>query len=180
MDTVITDWMMTMYDFGAWVEARLLASGSDVQALSVESGLVYAYLNRLFNSGKKGKPIRPDQKTVRQIGEGLLALGAIENQGEAEIAAGYIPDGYHILRDEELKAARLSQAPENWDDFPPELQDALGYVGALTPAAQRLVYQLWREQAHAHHDIEMRRREAERHLCEREELLRRLESGASA
>ena len=156
-----------LIDFGAWIEKTLAENEVGLNALVAASGMHYSYLKRLISSGKVGKPIRPDQDTVRQIGAGLAHLKLIGQAAEAEIVAGYIPEGYLVKQPEDLAA----EPPENYSDYPPELQEALAFAGALTPAAKTLVYQLWREQARAHHDIEMIRREAERKLNEREHEL---------
>jgi len=42
------------------------------------------------------------------------------------------------------------EPPENWEDWPEELQQAMAYTGELSAESRRYVYKLWREQALAH------------------------------
>ncbi len=91
---------MSVINFGAWLKRTLDDRGIDAQQLSAATGKHYAYLNRVINSGKTEKPIRPDQEVVQEIGDGLVRLKAIRDRGEAEVAAGYIPNGYTLTRSE--------------------------------------------------------------------------------
>lgn len=116
--------METIMDFGAWVESVLSRNNLNLQSLSAESTLLYAYLSRLINSGKKGKAIRPDQATVIQIGEALVRLGVIEDKGEAEIEAGYIPAGYKIVREDKPAKTAQDAVPIEYEPILDELRSA--------------------------------------------------------
>lgn len=156
-------------DFGAWLNGVLTRADKNEQDLSSVTGKHYSYYNRLIKSGEKGKPIRPDQEVVREIGEGLVKLGLIQDAGEAEIAALYIPQaGYRVV------ATQETDPPDDFEDWPIELQQALSYARKLPQETQQYIFKLWREQASAHADIEHRRQEAERKLDEREQRLREL------
>lgn len=123
--------METIMDFGAWVETVLIRSDLNLQSLSAESTLLYAYLSRLINSGKKGKAIRPDQSTVIQIGEALVRLGVIEDKGEAEIEAGYIPAGYKIVREDKAQTPETDTVPIEYEPILDELRSASYDGGGL-------------------------------------------------
>lgn len=156
-------------DFGAWLNGVLTRANKNAQDLTSATGKHYAYYNRLVKSGEKGHPIRPEQEVVREIGEGLVKMGLLQDAGEAEIAALYIPlEGYSVAPKTDC------EPPENFDDWPVELQQALAYTKELPSETQQFIYKLWREQASAHANIEYRRQEAERKLDEREQRLREL------
>ena len=114
---------------------------------------------------------KPKPETISVIARALTARQADRDQEERQYQLIHNrlrhAAGYRSVKKTDLSA----DPPENYADYPPELQEALAFAGALTPAAKTLVYQLWREQARAHHDIEMIRREAERKLVEREREL---------
>lgn len=98
----------------------------------------------------------------------------------AAALAGPDPDEHTAtaLLNEGLRAAGFTsdgpEPPEDFDDWPPELRQALAHAKILPPETQKYIYKLWLEQTRAHADIEVRRQEAERKLEEREQRLREL------
>lgn len=71
-----------------------------------------------------------------------------------------------LVTDEELRESQVddNEPPENFEDWPQELKEAMHYSQELSPEVQRHIYKLWREQARAHAEIEYERRRAQEHL----------------
>ena len=153
---------------------RLEQTEVTASALSRETGIPYPSLDRILKSGEKGKPVKPGTDSIEKINNALVKLGVIEDVREGWAAAGFLVDGYKVVKE----AERNPEPPENFDDWPPELRQALAHTRTLTPEAQKYIYKLWLEQSSAHADIEARRQEAERKLEEREKRLRELEAAA--
>jgi hypothetical protein len=108
---------------------------------------------------------------MRRLVPVLMDLGVIDDADEAWVAAGYLPEGYKVVKETDVFGYSL-EPPENFADWPQELQEALAYTQDLDTETQKYIYGLWRLQASAHHDITLRTREARRQLEEREERLR--------
>lgn len=91
-------------DFGGWVRNKLESVNPPIkmQQLAVATELNYPYLSRLLNSGKNGKPIRPDPPNVETIAEGLIKLGLGVTKEEAFLEAGYRVEGYRCVSEEQL------------------------------------------------------------------------------
>ena len=101
-------------DFGAWVKSQLDAAGVSQSALSQTCGIVYPSLNRILNSGSKGTPIKPDNDTIERISAALVELNVIEDVRQGWVAAGYLVDGYKIIRGnggEYTGASELTREP---------------------------------------------------------------------
>lgn len=91
-------------DFGGWVRDKLGSANPPIkmQKLAIATELNYPYLSRLLNSGKNGKPIRPDPHNVEAIAEGLIKLGLGVTKEEAFLEAGYRVEGYRCVSEDQL------------------------------------------------------------------------------
>jgi transcriptional regulator with XRE-family HTH domain len=139
-----------------------------LEAVAEESGIDYSHFHGIMK-GRRGRPIKATSETVASIIEALERLGVKLDAKAAIKAAGIVPEGYALVRDEPDEPH--AEPPENWEDWPQELQDALSYTRDMPREVQTFIFQLWRQQAKAHYDIELHRREAERQLKERQRIL---------
>ncbi len=86
-------------DFGGWVKAIIDQSPEvTVSDLSRETGIPYPSLDRILNSGKKGKVVRPSEDTIEAVSQALVKLKLIGDAKEAWVAAGFLVDGYQIKK----------------------------------------------------------------------------------
>ena len=56
------------------------------------------------------------------------------------------------------------QPPDNWEDYPIELQQAMAYTGQIDPAHRPFIYKLWLLQAQAHAGIANTKVEVEKEV----------------
>ena len=158
--------------FGSWVwdalqsHERRTGSRISIDLLADEGGFDYSHLHGVIK-GRRGMPVSPRSETVKKLVETLESLGVDIDAQDGMSLADIVPEGYKLVKETELSA----DPPENYEDWPLELRQALAHTRTLPRASQEFVYRLWLEQARAHADIEERRREAERKLLEREALL---------
>jgi transcriptional regulator with XRE-family HTH domain len=158
-------------DFGAWLRAKLEAAKLTQTEITTRTGMTHSNLNAIINSGRHGKPIQPEEGTIRRLIPALLDLGLIESEEEAWAAAGYLPEGFKIVR--ETRATYQAEPPENFADWPQELQQALSYACThLPPNVQRFIFGAWLEQLRPHIEVAEMTRQAEKLLQEREERIK--------
>jgi len=139
-----------------------------IESIAEEAGIDYSHFHGILK-GRRGRPIKATSDTVTAVIEALERLRIPIDVKAALKAADIVPEGYSLVRNG--SAETHNEPPENWADWPLELQEALSYTQEMTPEVQNFIFKLWREQARAHHDIEMSRRDAERQLQERQRLL---------
>ncbi len=158
-------------DFGSWLKPKLDDLNITIAEVSRRTGIAYPNVSATINSGKTGKPVQPEPETMRKIIPVLLDLGVIESEAEAWIAAGYEVDGYEVrpVKETELNTT----PPENFEDWPLELRQALAHSKTLSRETQEYVYKLWLEDVVSHVDREARRQAATQKLIERQERIDR-------
>ncbi len=126
-------------DFGGWVKKRMEQAGVTAAQLSTETGILYPNVLRLLNSGKNGKPIRPDHETIERIATTLVRLDVIQDRRDAFVAAGYVPKGYKVVREQSQSQRQSNMVHEhpiyNYLDgqTPPHMDTALRILEAALP-----------------------------------------------
>lgn len=154
-----------MTDFARWLLARLEAHHLTLGALASASGVNESYLHKILKSylPRYRQYQRPGyDKTLalgRCLGDAAGALraagydpGPVLTEGSAvdnappalPVVGDALPALPVVLR---CGPAEGGIVPENAEDWPPELLEAMHYSQALSPDVQRYIYGLWREQA---------------------------------
>lgn len=163
--------------FGSWVWDALQAHERktnrriSIEVLADEGGFDYSHLHGVIK-GRRGQPVSPRSETVKKLIETLERMGVEIDAQEGMRLADIVPEGYRIVKDRPFPNA---DPPENYEDWPAELRQALSYTRNLPENVQRYIYNLWLEQSRLESDhwehLEQRRHQAEQQLIERQKRI---------
>jgi hypothetical protein len=150
-------YMATEETFGSII-SRLTGDKIPLAKIAKEADISYPHFHTLVTGVRSGKAIYPSvdiiEKVVLALGRIGVHVGPLDRAALMQTAA-QLPEGYFVVT-----AVPDIEPPENFEDWPQELKEAMHYSKELSPAVQRHIYQLWAEQARAHMEIEYARRRA--------------------
>lgn len=154
-------------EFGRWLLGHLRQRQMALGTLAQAAGIDESYLHKILKS------YLPQYRQYRRPSyEKTVALGrCLGDVAGAVRAAGY-SEGDPAGPSEAVPAAMplvftggvpgSDSVPQNAEDWPPELLEAMHYSQSLTPEVQRYIYGLWREQARVYAALQESRREESR------------------
>ena len=139
---------ITTKPFGVWLRATRLARGWTMEELADAADTaqpVVSTIERGVRNASRKMVVRLAEALAQREGDPATAQNLI-NSGL--IAAGFTPDGFSTRKD------IADDPPENFEDWPQELKEAMHYSSELTPEVQRYIYGLWRDHARAQIQIQ--------------------------